>query len=133
MSQEKSSSDKRAESRKDFSYYMQLTDAETKEIVGYLADISTGGFKLDSNEPIPIEKEFRFHFALTPDVATKPFMIFSAKSKWCQRDPVDPFVYNTGFHVIEMHPMDRDIFNRVLSLYGANKSSSPSSANRGHW
>ena len=99
--------DKRVEKRKDFSYYMQLTDAATRTLVGHLADISTGGFKLDSDTPIPTEKEYRFHLALTPDVASKPFMIFRAQSKWCQSDPVDPFVYNTGFHLIEMHPDEK--------------------------
>ena len=113
---------KRVENRKNFSYYMQLTDAVTRTLVGHLADISTGGFKLDSDKPIPLEKEFRFHLALTPDVATKPFMIFRAKSKWSQTDPIDPFVYNTGFLLIEMHPQDRDIFNRVLQLYGTKKT-----------
>lgn len=113
--------DKRIEKRKDFSYYMQLTDATNQRLVGHLSDISTGGFKLDSDEPIAPETEFRFHLALTSDVATKPFMIFRAKSKWCKADPIDPFVYNTGFHLIEMHAKDREIFNRVLQLYGQTK------------
>ena len=126
--------DKRVEKRKDFSYYMQLTDATTRTLVGHLADISTGGFKLDSDAPFPAEKEYRFHLALTPDVASKPFMIFKARSKWCHADPIDPFVYNTGFHLIEMHSEDRDIFNRVLQLYGTNKSSGGSApSRRGHW
>jgi hypothetical protein len=115
-------SEKRSESRKTFSYYMQLTDATTKELVGHLSDISTGGFKLDCDAPIPLEKEYRLHLALTDDVASKPFMIFRAKSKWCQIDPIDPFVYNVGFHTIEMHSEDREIFNRVVELYGTEKT-----------
>ncbi len=113
--------EKRAETRRDFSYYMQLTDANTKEMVGHLSDISTGGFKIDSTHPIPVDKEFRFHLALTPDVAAKPFMIFRAKSKWCRTDPIDPFVYNIGFRLLEMHHEDREIFNRVVQLYGQKK------------
>ena len=113
---------KRLEERKDFSYYMRLTDSITNEIVGHLADISSGGFKLDSDKPIPIGKEFRFHLALPPEVARKPFMIFRAQSKWCKTDPSHPFVYNTGFRLVEMHPQDRDIFYRVLQLYGKKKS-----------
>ncbi len=109
---------KRFEQRKDFSYYMQLSDATTRELIGHLADISTDGFKLDSVSPIPIDKEFRFHLELTPDVAEKPFMVFSAQSKWSQADPIDPFVYNTGFHLIKMHLADRKIFNRVRQIYG---------------
>ena len=51
-------SDKRRENRKSFSYYMQLSNANTKEIVGHLSDISTGGFKLDADSPLPLNKEF---------------------------------------------------------------------------
>lgn len=125
--------EKRIEKRKDFSYYMRLTDAATKKLVGHLADISTGGFKLDSDEAIPIGKKFRFHLALTPDVARKPFMIFSARSKWCQTDSIDPFVFNIGFHILEMHPEDRDIFNRVLQLYGTKKSKDTLPPRGGRW
>jgi len=117
--------DKRGAQRRDFSYYMQLTDATTQRLVGHLSDISTGGFKLDSDEAIPPEKMFRLHLALTPDVAKKPFMIFIAKSKWCRKDPIDPFVFNVGFHVIDMQHGDRDIFNRVLQLYGESKPRRP--------
>ena len=115
---------KRVENRKDFSYYMQLTDATTRQFIGHLADISTGGFKLDSDGPIPIGKEYRFRLALTAEVSDKPFMIFSAQSKWCKTDPIDPFVYNTGFHLLEMHPEDRSVFVRVLQLYGTKKARS---------
>jgi len=116
-------SDKRRENRKSFSYYMQLSNANTKEIVGHLSDISTGGFKLDADSPLPLNKEFDFHLPLSSDVAQKPYMIFRARSKWCKTDPIDPFVYNVGFHLTSMDPEDRDIFVRVMQKYGAEKSS----------
>ena len=40
-------SDKRKLNRREFTYYMQVLDDATKQTVGYLSDISTGGFKLD--------------------------------------------------------------------------------------
>ncbi len=111
-------SDKRHENRKSFSYYMQLTNAVTQEIVGHLSDISTGGFKLDSDNPLPLEKDYEFHLALSSDVANKPYMIFRARSKWCNTDPIDPFVYNVGFHLTAIRPEDRAIFVRVVEKYG---------------
>ena len=36
--------DKRKIDRRNFSYYMQVTNDVTKELLGYLSDISTGGF-----------------------------------------------------------------------------------------
>ena len=116
-------SDKRQEKRKSFSYYMQLTNAKTHEVVGHLSDISTGGFKLDAETPLPLNKDYQFHLALNSDVAHKPYMIFEARSKWCRNDPIDPMVYNVGFHLTAMTPEDREIFVRVLEKYGSEKSS----------
>lgn len=113
--------EKRNENRKDFPYYMQLTDATTSQLIGHLADISNGGFMLDSDEQIPVGQEYNFHLALTADVTDKPFITFLARSKWCKTDPIDPQVYNVGFHVLEMLPEDLGIFNRVVNLYGTNK------------
>ena len=113
---------KRNENRKSFSYYMQLQNAATKEVVGHLSDMSTGGFKLDSEQPIPLNKDFEFHLALSSDVASKPYMLFRARSKWCKTDPIDPFVYNVGFHLTAMSPDDREIFVRVLEKYGSDKT-----------
>jgi hypothetical protein len=104
--------------RKDFSYYTQVIDPDTREIVGHLADISTGGFKLDSRNPLPINKEFRFRVNLTSEVADKPYMIFVARSRWCKVDPLDPFIYNVGYQMIHISPGDLEIFNRMMEKYG---------------
>ena len=104
--------------RKDFFYYLQVIDHDTQEIVGHLADISSGGFKLDSEDPIPINKDFRFLMNLTSEVADKPFMIFAARSKWCKVDPIDPYVYNIGFQLLRISSDDLKIFNRMIEKYG---------------
>lgn len=109
------------QARKDFSYYMQVFNEETQELVGHLADISSGGFKLDSLHPISPEVDFRFRLNLTSEVADKPFMVFVARSKWCKVDPLDPFCYNVGFQLINASPKDIDIFNRMIENYGAKQ------------
>ena len=104
--------------RKNFSYYMQLVDHDTQELVGHLTDISSGGFKLDSLSPIPPNKDIRFRMDLTSEVASKPSMVFVARSKWCRVDPLDPFCYNVGFQLINIAPGDVEIFNRMKEKYG---------------
>jgi hypothetical protein len=104
--------------RKDFSYYMRLIDNDTQELVGHLVDISSGGFKLDSQNPIPINKDFRFRLDLTSEVANKPSMVFMARSKWCEVDPLDPLLYNVGFQLVNIAPGDLEIFNRMMEKYG---------------
>jgi hypothetical protein len=110
--------DRRHLERKDFSYYMRLIDNDTQNLVGHLVDISSGGFKLDSQGPIPINKDFRLRMDLTSEVADKPAMIFVARSKWCEVDPLDPFIYNVGFQLVNISPTDLEIINRMMAKYG---------------
>jgi hypothetical protein len=111
--------DKRKINRRDFTYYMQVKDAATKQIVGYLSDISAGGFRLDSQTEIPQGKDFRLLIDLTPDIADQNSMVFIARSKWCRRDYVDPFTFNVGFEIINMAPGDMLIFQRMFEKYGS--------------
>jgi hypothetical protein len=104
--------------RKDFFYYMQLWDDNSKEIVGHLADISSGGFKLDSQNPIPVNQDFRFLMNLPSEVAHKPSMVFTARSRWCRVDPIDPYTYNVGYQLVQITSEDIEIFNRMLQKYG---------------
>ena len=73
--------DKRKINRRDFTYYMQVTNDVTKELLGYLSDISTGGFKLDSQKQIAPGQDFRMQIELTPDIADKNSMVFIARQQ----------------------------------------------------
>jgi len=108
--------------RMEFFYYQKVVDYDSQEIVGHLSDISIGGFKLDSQNPIPVNKDFRFRMNLTSEVADKPFMVFVARSKWCKVDPIDPYVYNIGYQLIHISPGDLEIFNRMMEKYGREPS-----------
>ena len=111
-------SERRNVERREFSYYMRLVDNDTQELVGHLMDLSSGGFKLDSQKPIPPNKDFRLRMDLTSEVANKPSMVFVARSKWCKTDPLDPFVYNVGFQLINISPSYYNIINRMIEKYG---------------
>jgi hypothetical protein len=104
--------------RREFFYYTQLVEDQTQQVVGHLSDISSGGFKLDSQQRIPVNKDFQFRLNLTSEVADKPFMLFMARSRWCRIDPIDPYVYNIGFQLIHISPGDLEIFNRMMEKYG---------------
>ena len=52
------SNEKRKLARRNFSYYMRVMDETTGQLVGHLADISTGGFKLDSSNRSSDQQRF---------------------------------------------------------------------------
>jgi c-di-GMP-binding flagellar brake protein YcgR len=113
---------KRKIDRREFTYYMQVKDEATKEIIGYLSDISTGGFKLDCDNEIPIGQDFHLRIELTADVADKTSMTFIGRSKWCHHDHVDPTSYNVGFEIVNMSPGDMEIFKRMFEKYGSENA-----------
>ena len=105
--------------RRTFSDYMRLMNENTGELVGHLADISTGGFKMELLKPIPPNLDFTFRIELTSEVANVPFMVFGARSKWCQRDHIDQSIFNVGFQIVAMAPADVEIFSRMFERYGS--------------
>jgi hypothetical protein len=114
--------DKRKINRRDFTYYMQVLDDSTKQIIGYLSDISTGGFKLDCQKQIPTGQDFHLIIALTADIANKTSLDFIARSKWCRPDHIDPTTFNVGFEIINMAPSDMEIFQRIFERYGSENA-----------
>lgn len=105
--------------RRQFTYYMQVLDDATKQIVGYLSDISTGGFKLDCDQRLPVGQDFRLAIQLNSEIADKTSMVFIARSKWCHPDHIDPTSFNVGFEIINMAPSDMVIFQRIFEKYGS--------------
>lgn len=115
--------DKRKIVRRDFAYYMQVKDEITKQTIGYLSDISSGGFRLDCKNEIPPGRDFRMHLDLTSDIADKNSMVFIARSKWVKRDFIDPNTFNVGFELVNIAPGDMQIFQRMFEKYGSQNTS----------
>jgi hypothetical protein len=110
--------ERRQLSRRNFSYYMRVTDESTGKLVGHFSDISTGGFKLDSSKPVAVNVDYRLRIDQTNEISNKSFITFIARARWCQLDAYDPNMYNVGFQIIEMTPGDYDIFVKMFSTYG---------------
>lgn len=114
--------DKRKIDRREFTYYMQVKDEGSKQVIGYLSDISSGGFKLDCPKNIQPGQDFRMHIDLTPDLSDQTSMVFIARSKWAHPDYVDPNTFNVGFEIINITPSDMLIFQRMFEKYGSEST-----------
>jgi PilZ domain len=115
-------SNKRKLNRREFTYYMQVLDDSTKQIIGYLSDISTGGFKLDCDKRLPVGQDFRLSIQLNSEIADKTSMTFIARAKWCHPDHIDPTAFNVGFEIMNISPGDMVIFQRMFEKYGSQNA-----------
>lgn len=113
--------DKRKLTRKNFSYYMRVMNERTGDLVGQLGDISSGGFRLESAKPLAVGENFDLRIDQTGEISSKSYIKFSARTRWCQKDPYDPTIYNVGFQITDMTPGDYDIFVQMFNAYGVQK------------
>lgn len=111
--------ERRKLARRDFSYYMRVMNERTGEVIGHLADISTGGFKLETTCPVAKNLEVVMRMELSSEISDKEHFVFVGRTRWCQRDPLDPRLYNIGFQIVQMDPEDLDIFIRIFEKYAS--------------
>lgn len=105
--------------RRRFAYYMRVLNDDTLKLIGHLSDISNKGFKIDCQNPIAPGINFRLRMDLTSEVSNKAYILFSATSRWCRVDPLDPLIQNVGFEISEISSEDSAIYMRIVEKYGA--------------
>jgi hypothetical protein len=111
--------EKRKNKRRNFLYYMRVTDSLTQKPIGHLSDVSMAGFKLDSAEPLPVGEHYNLRLDLPAEVADRNYLVFMARSKWCGTDKADPLTKNIGFEIINITPQDAAIYHRVIEKYAS--------------
>jgi len=109
--------EKRKTQRRYLLYYMRIYDTATRKQIGNLVDISSGGVMVIGEHLIPEGRTTHLRMELTHDVAKKPFMEFSARSKWCN-PYITPNLFNTGFEILDLAPEDAEIIQRINTVFG---------------
>lgn len=104
--------------RKNFSFYMRVTDDATEQTLGHLVDVSTNGLQLETSAPLPMGRVFQMRMELTPDVSDSLFLFLSARSKWIRPDDIMPNLYHVGFEITQIEPHDLEIYQRLVGMYG---------------
>jgi hypothetical protein len=114
-----STQDRRKLKRRSLAYYMLVLDATTQETIGHLVDITPKGLLIDCQKPLPLEKDYRLRLETMPDVADKTYIIFTARTKWCLPDVIEPYLYDIGFSIVDIAPHDAEIVQRIAEKYAA--------------
>ena len=90
-------------------------DAVTDRLFGVMTDIGPKGFKLERREAIPDGQLRHFRIDVTNDIAPQSSLAFTARSKWCRPDTVDPSTYAIGFELVNMTPEVTRVFQRMFA------------------
>ena len=114
-----STQERRTLKRRSLAYYMLVMDANTQETIGHLVDITPKGLLMDCPKPLPLEKDFRLRLETMPDVADKAYITFTARTKWCLPDVIEPYLYDIGFSIVDIALHDAEIVQRIAEKYAA--------------
>jgi len=110
-------SEKRKLKRRHLLYYARIFNAQTRELMGNLVDITPEGVMLASEKTHPTDEPFRLSIELSEGITDKSFLELTAKSIWCRPD-IDPHFHTTGFELLDLTPQDREIIQRIIDTYG---------------
>jgi hypothetical protein len=113
--------ERRKQNRRNVSFYLPVMDNNTKQVIGHLVDISPIGLMMDSKVPIPTNLKYNLRLDLLEDIAGKAILEFVATSIWCRPDSIQPYMYNAGFHIIDISPADLEVVKRIAEKYGHAK------------
>jgi hypothetical protein len=114
------SQDRRRYKRRNLIYYVPVIESDTHHPIGRMADVSSKGFKLDSENEIPLGKDFQLGLNTTPDIADVSFIAFVARSRWCEADKIEPCQYYVGFDIVDIDPQAARVVQSIVDKYGAN-------------
>ena len=110
--------------RQNLAYYMQVINGISMEKMGHLVDLSISGLMIDTLQALPIGRDYRLRVETTPEVADKASIEFTARTRWCKNDRMEPYLYNVGFEIISITAHDTDIIQRIMDKYGARSNTS---------
>jgi len=109
--------DRRNQDRRYLTYFSRVIDRNNGRLLGYLADLTTGGALLVGNFPLKIGEVFQLRVDLPEEFTSRNQMDIEAKAVWSQPD-IDPEFYRTGLQLLAIYPEDLLILERLLSDYG---------------
>jgi hypothetical protein len=102
--------------------YMPVTDHDTDEIIGYLTEISMGGFRLESPKNLVVDQDYTLRLEYSIEEKDLRYIVFVARVRWIQPDPIEPFEYILGFQIVNIAPAEQEIYRSIVDSYGTSAS-----------
>ena len=103
--------------RRHLIYYLRVYDAVKDILIGHIADISTNGIMVMSEQPIPTDQDFVLKMIMPKALEGTKELVFKARSIWSQKD-VNPDFYANGFQIHDVNMKDIDLIEYLIDEFG---------------
>jgi hypothetical protein len=113
--------ERRKQTRRLLTYFSRVIDCDSRQLLGYLVDMTTDGIMIIGNFPLRANALFRLRIDLPENYSDKNQIEFKAKVVWNQPDP-DPELHRTGFVFQDKTADDIALLEDLITKYGADKN-----------
>ncbi|MFC1878874.1 PilZ domain-containing protein [Chloroflexota bacterium] len=113
----KGNDERRKQDRQLLTFFSRVVDRKTGRLVGYLADLTTGGALLIGEKPVGTDSTLHLRMDLPENFEAGEQLEFNATAMWCSPDD-DPDFYKIGLRLSDIPWEDLAIIARVLNDYG---------------
>jgi hypothetical protein len=103
--------------RRHLIYYLRVYDAVTNTLLGHLADISTDGIMIVSENPIAADQELMLKMIMPQELEGTRELTFQAKSIWSKKD-INPDFFANGFKLNDIHSSDAELIGYLIDEFG---------------
>jgi hypothetical protein len=109
--------EQRSFSRHHLIYYLRVFDGQSSRVLGHIVDISPQGIMLITDEPIPVQGEYRLRMRFPGTGSVQEELIFDAVCCWCRQDE-NPEFYIAGFHIQDIPAEAESFFLGLIAEFG---------------
>ena len=103
--------------RKQLVNYLRIFDRNTDQLIGHLADITTEGIRIISEDPQEVNATFQLKMLLPAKIEEVEQITFDAKCVWCNPGTM-PDTHESGFKLLEISAKDLGVAQRLVKDYG---------------
>jgi len=108
--------EERNNKRRHSIFYLKILNRESEKLTGRLVDITTGGMKIFSEEPVKVNTPYKFQMILPECCEGEKKINFDALSVWCKKD-TNPEFYCAGFKLHNLSQSDRGKLETFIRDY----------------
>jgi hypothetical protein len=101
--------------------YMRVIDNDTEEILGYVTEISLGGFRLESPKSLSLDKDYSLRLEYAIEEIDMRYIILIARARWSQPDPVEPYETILGFQIVSIAQSEQENYKGIVENFGPPK------------
>ena len=116
-------SDERKIERKNLRFYVEVFNRDTDELIGRMVDITKGGIRLFSKQPIETNTVYPMRMNLPKSIEGSDQVVFDANGIWCKPKISDqrlPDYYDSGYQLMNLSVEDAQSIQNLIEEYSSN-------------